>query len=158
MSFIAKEEIQEIYIIADLTNCAVEMPLSLPFGQGELKVMGEAWVCSCTGVVSSPPLGCPTHITHHTGGWAPCLSLPTCCAPDCHSSLSGQSSACVADKTKHCTTYAADTCRDRRQTLPKMLRPCPTWRLEWHSNLALLLCTQGKFQCGLLLPWRYDGT
>lgn len=41
MVFIATEEIQEIHLLAGLMNCAIEMPVSLPFSQGELQVTAE---------------------------------------------------------------------------------------------------------------------
>jgi len=103
MAFIAKEEIWEIYLTADLLNRAVEMHVPLPFSQGELQVTGEGIGMGLQRCDESQPSGQPAHTAHHTCGWAPCLAPPVHRAPDCHSGLSGQSSACVAGGTKRCT-------------------------------------------------------
>lgn len=69
MAFIAEEEMWEIHLVAGLMNCAVEMPVSLPLGQGEQKVMGKAWVCACTGEVSPSPWHVlPTPLTTYAAG------------------------------------------------------------------------------------------
>lgn len=106
MAFIAKEEKWEIHLIAGLMNRAVETPVSLPFSQGELQVTREGTGTGLQNSGESQPLGHRAPTSHHTCGWAPCPTPPACRAPDCHSGLPGQNSACVAGGTKCCTPRA----------------------------------------------------